>query len=119
MPNQSGREVKFTQVLEKLNNWRHELVDQMRNASTTQVSREEVLNLKAQLDQAIGSLQLCEKYQILLSSKVIEIPRPQYGYLTEYHLMDDCGAAERDYWIEVEVNGKPLEPSPGSLIIER
>jgi hypothetical protein len=119
MQSPSGREVKFTQVLEKLNKWRHELVDQMRSPSTNQYTREEVLKLKIQLDQAIGSLQLCERYQILLNSKVIEIPLPRQGHLSEYHLMDDCGSTERDYWIEVEVKGKPVEPSPGSLIIDK
>jgi hypothetical protein len=119
MATQSGREVKFTQVLDKLTKWRHELVDQMRNPSTNQYAREEVLKLKVQLDQAIGCLQLCERYQILLSSKVTEIPLPKHGHLSEYHLMEDCESAERDYWIEVEVNGKPVQPSSGSLIIEK
>lgn len=119
MPNQSGREVRLTQVLEKLNKWRHELVEQMRSPSTTESQREEVLKLKVQLDQAIGCLQLCERYQILLTSKVIEIVRSQQGHSSEYHLMDDCASAERDSWIEVEVNGKPVELSPEFLIVEK
>lgn len=119
MPNQSGREVRLTQVLENLNNWRHELVEQMRSPSTTELQREEVLKLKVQLDQAIGCLQLCERYQILLTSKVIEIVRSQQGHSSEYHLMDDCASPERDVWIEVEVNGKPVELSPEFLIIEK
>lgn len=119
MSNPSGREVKFTQVLEKLNKWRHELVEQMRSPSTTESHREEVLKLKVQLDQAIGCLQLCERYQILLSSKVIEIVRSQHGLSSKYHLMDDCASAERDYWVEVEVNGKPIELSPEFLIVEK
>jgi hypothetical protein len=119
MPNQSGTEVKFTQVLEKLNKWRHELVEQMRSPSITELHREEVLKLKVQLDQAIGCLQLCERYQILLTSKVIEIVRAQQDHSSEYHLMDDCASAERDSWIEVEVNGKPIELSPEFLIVEK
>lgn len=119
MSNQSGREVKFTQVLEKLNKWRHELVAQMRSPSTTESHREEVLKLKVQLDQAIGCLQLCERYQILLSSKVIEMVRSHHGHSSEYHLMDDCASAERDYWVEVEVNGKPIELPPEFLIVEK
>ena len=119
MPNQSGREVRLTQVLEKLNKWRHELVEQMRSPSTTELQREEVLKLKVQLDQAIGCLQLCERYQILLTSKVIEIVRSPNNHASEYHLMDDCASAERDSWIEVEVNGKPVELSPEFLIVEK
>ncbi len=119
MPTQSGREVKFTEVLGKLNRWRHELVEQMRNPSTNQYAREEVLQLKVQLDQAIGCLQLCERYQILLSSKVTEIPLPKHGHLSEYHLMEDCESTDRDDWVEVEVNGKPVQPSSGALIVEK
>jgi hypothetical protein len=91
----------------------------MRNPSTTQYAREEILKLKSQLDQAIACLQLCERYQISLNSKVIEIPAPQDGHLSKYHLMDDCASTERDCWKEVEVNGKPLNVSPGTLIIHR
>jgi hypothetical protein len=58
MPMPSGREVKFTEVLENLTRWRQELVEQMRNPSTTQQAREEVLKLKSQVDQAIACLQL-------------------------------------------------------------
>ena len=119
MPNQSGTEVRFTQVLEKLNKWRHELVEQMRSPSTTELHREEVLKLKVQLDQAVGCLQLCERYQILLTSKVTEIVRSPNGHSSEYHLMDDCASAELDSWIEVEVNGKPVEFSPEFLIVEK
>ncbi len=118
MPIQPGRGIKFTQVLEKLKKWRHELVDQMRSPSTTQSAREEILQLKVQLDQAIACLQLCEKYQISLSSKVLEIPQPKHDHSSQYHLMDDCGL-EPKYWIEVEVDGKPIKPSPGFLIIEK
>jgi hypothetical protein len=116
---QSGRDVKFTQVLEKLTKWRHELVEQMRNPSTTQRAREETLQLKSQLDQAIACLQMCERYQISLNAKVIEIPPPQNKRSSRYHLMDDCASTERDCWTEVEVNGKFLAVSPETLLIQR
>lgn len=119
MSSQQGREIKFTEVLEKLIKWRHELVDQMRNPSTTERTREEVLQLKVQLDQAIASLQLCERYQILLGAKVIEIPSSPRDPFSEYHLMDDCGLTERDSWVEVTVDGKPIRISPSSLIVEQ
>ncbi len=119
MPSQSGREVKFTQVLERLRKWRQELVEQMRNPSTTQLAREETLKLKSQLDQAIACLQICERYQISLNSKVIEIPLPQHAYSSKLHLMDDLASTERDGWREVEVNGKPLAVLPGTLIIHK
>ncbi|MBD2128906.1 hypothetical protein NDI39_24235 [Microcoleus sp. ZQ-A2] len=116
---QAGREVKFTQVLEKLTKWRHELVEQMRNPSTTQRVREETLLLKSQLDHAIACLQRCERYQISLNAKVIEIPPPQNKRSSKYHLMDDCGSIERDGWTEVEINGKFLAVSPETLLIHR
>lgn len=116
---QSGRDVKFTQVLEKLTKWRHELVEQMRNPSTTQPAREETLQLKSQLDQAIACLQMCERYQISLNAKVIEIPPPQNSRLSQYHLMDDCGSIERDSWTEVEANGKFIAVLPKTLLIQR
>jgi len=119
MSSQQGREIKFTEVLEKLIKWRHELVDQMRNPSTTERTREEVLQLKVQLDQAIACLQLCERYQILLGAKVIEIPSALCDEFSEYHLMDDCGLTERDSWVEVTVDGKPIRISPSSLIVEQ
>lgn len=116
---QAGREVKFTQVLEKLTKWRHELVEQMRNPSTTQRVREETLQLKSQLDQAIACLQMCERYQISLNAKVIEIPPPQNRRSSKYYLMDDCGSTERDCWTEVQANGKSLAVSPETLLIQR
>lgn len=119
MPIQSGKEIKFTEVLEKLTKWRQELVEQMRNPSTTQLAREEILQLKSQLDQAIACLQLCERYQISLNSKVITIPPLQQGRLSKYHLMDDCASAEQEGWKEVEVNGKPLAVLPGTLLIHK
>jgi hypothetical protein len=119
MSSQLGREIKFTEVLEQLMKWRHELVEQMRNPSTTERARQEILQLKVQLDQAIASLQLCEKYQIFLGAKVIEIPTPPSDRLSEYHLMDDCGLTERNSWVEVTVDGKPIRISPSSLIVEK
>lgn len=116
---QTGREVKFTEVLEKLTQWRQELVEKMRNPSTTQLAREETLKLKSQLDQAIACLQICERYQISLNSKVIEIPVSQQAHSSKFHLMDDLASTERESWREVEVNGKPLVVSPGTLIIQR
>lgn len=116
---QARREVKFTQVLEKLTKWRQELVEQMRNPSTTQRAREETLQLKSQLDQAIACLQMCERYQISLNAKVIEIPPPQNSPSSKYHLMDDGASTERDCWTEVEVNGKSLTISPETLLIQR
>ncbi|WP_216596375.1 hypothetical protein [Allocoleopsis franciscana] len=91
----------------------------MRNPSTTQPAREETLQLKSQLDQAIACLQMCERYQISLNAKVIEIPPPNNSCLSQYHLMDDCGSIERDCWTEVEANGKFIAVLPKTLLIQR
>jgi hypothetical protein len=33
--------------------------------------------------------------------------------------MEDCESTDRDDWVEVEVNGKPVQPSSGALIVEK
>ena len=114
-----GREIKFTEVLEKLTQWRQELVEQMRNPSTTQQGREDVLKLKSQVDQAIACLQLCERYQISLNAKVTEVPTLQQEHLSAYHLIDSCFSTEPQNGKPVEVNSKPLVITPGDLIIRR
>lgn len=108
--------VKFDDVIAKLRRWRESLLGQLPDPAT----RDEVLKLKRQLDEAIGCLELCERHQIRPDACVIALPEPEtLSPSTEFRLVEDHESDRREDWTEVTLDGVPVRPLPGSLILER
>jgi len=109
------RAIQFSEVVERLRQWRDTALEQMKDP----VSRSEALQLKLQLDGAIDCLRLCERYRIRPDARVVRLPEPQTKTpSSEYRIVEDQETDRREYWIEVTIDGAPLRPAPGSLLIE-
>jgi hypothetical protein len=109
------RAIQFDGVLERLRQWRDNLVEQMGDPAP----RSEDLRLKLQLDDAIACLRLCEKHQIRPDAMLVRLPEPQTRTpSSEYRVVEDQETDGREHWIEVMINGVPLRPAPGSVVVE-
>jgi hypothetical protein len=105
----------FKSLLPKLRSWRAAVIQGLADPE----KRQEGLQLKSELDQAIAWLELCQEFGLCPSPKVIVIPQP--GTTTpssEYRLIEDNETDDRGQWIEAKVNGQFIRPLPGSIIIE-
>ncbi len=107
--------VKFEDVAGMLRQWRESLLDRLRDPAT----RDEAVRLKHQLDDAIGCLDLCERHQIRPEARVVAVPEPQTrSPSSEFRLVEDHESDCREVWTEAMLDGEPIRPLPGSLIIE-
>jgi hypothetical protein len=109
------RAIQFGEVVERLHQWRNTVLEQMADST----SKSEAVRLKLQLDDAIDCLRLCERYQIRPNATVVRLPEPQtITPSSEYRLVEDRETDRREHWIEVMIDGIPVRPAPGSLLIE-
>jgi len=109
------RAIQFGEVVERLGQWRDTVLEQMGDPAP----KSEALRLKLQLDDAIDCLRLCERYQIRPNATVVRLPEPQTKTpFSEYRVMEDQETDRREHWIEIMINGVPLRPAPGSLVVE-
>ena len=111
MPNNA----RFAAVLQRLNSWREDVIGQLRDSS----DHAEALTLKLQLDNAIATLELCERYRISPEATVTVLP--DLRTMTPscaYRVVEDNETDNQADWIELEINDYHLELSPGDIIIE-
>jgi hypothetical protein len=109
------RAVQFDEIVERLRQWRDTVVEQMKEPA----SNSGAVRLKIQLDDAIECLRLCERYQIGPKARVVRLPEPRTNTpSSEYRVMEDQETDRREHWIEVVIDGVPIRPAPGSLLIE-
>ena len=105
----------FTIVLSKLRSWRSEVIRDLADPEKQQ----DGVQPKLELDRAIGCLELCQRYDIHPSSKVLVLPVPlTVTPSSEYRLIEDNETDDREKWIEAKVNGQFIRPLPGSFIVE-
>jgi hypothetical protein len=109
------REIYFGEVVERLRQWQDSVLEQLKDPA----SKSEALRLKLQLDDAIGCLRPCERYQITPNALVVRLPDPQTNTpSSEFRIIEDQETDQREKWIEVMIDGSPIRPLPGSLLIE-
>lgn len=112
--------MKLDRVILDLIAARDVVVAQLRDESKHGRESQAILSHKFELDRAIGCLQLCERYGIQPGAAVIVLPEKNTTTpLSEYRVVEDCETDDRAGWIEVEVEGSPVRPIPGALIVER
>lgn len=106
---------KFPSVLAKLAAWRAEVLEPLPDAA----AREAGVKLKLEIEEAIGCPEWCSKYGVRRDSQVAVLPdailKTQYS---EYRIVEDQDMDDRRWWIEVSVDGEPLRPPPGALVVE-
>ena len=113
MPSKEN-EIAFEEVTAKLRVWREQIVVELRSPDT----HDEVILLKRQLDAAINCLEFCQRHQIRPNSKVIVLPDTQTQTpSSNYRVLEDDETDDRECWIELEINGEPLNLYPGDIII--
>lgn len=109
------RENRFDEIIERLREWKETLSELLKEPA----SGTEGWTLKLQIEDAIACLRLCETHRIHPRSKVIKLPDPRtMSPSCEYRLMEDQESDRRTDWIEVLMEGEPIRPTPGSLLIE-
>lgn len=105
----------FANIITRLEDWRHEVLEGLRQSPTD----EAVLKLKLELDAAIRCLEFCERHQISPEWQVIELPAIDWGSFAEFRLMWDYETEDRSRWQELKINGKPVRATPGDLLLCR
>jgi hypothetical protein len=108
-------EVDLTEVIELLQRELRAIAVSPTNTD----SHGEVARRKRQLVHAIGCLRLCQEHEINPRSRVIRLPNPvNMTPSSEFRLIEDQESDRRENWIEVESDGEPIRPVPGSLLLE-
>ena len=108
--------LNFTAVIHKLGLWREDAIAQLRDPTT----HTEGSVLKCQLDAAIAALELCQHIQISPSASVTVLPDLQTMTPScAYRVVEDNETDNQVDWVELEINGKHLELSPGDIVIEQ
>lgn len=106
----------FTAVIQKLTLWRADAVTRLRDP----IARAGDLALKRELDAAITALELCQRFQIGPNSIVTTLPDLQTMTPScAYRLVEDGETDDQTHWVELEIEGRHFELSPGDVIIER
>ena len=104
----------FTQILQRLHQWRDEVELDLHTPDDAAA-----VQLKLQLEEAIGCLQLCMRYAISSRSRVTQIPLPRtMSAASEFRLVEDHETDNRESWEEVRVDGETIRPLPKSIIVE-
>lgn len=110
------RAIQFDAVLERLEEWRESLLDRLSDPAL----QAETLRVKLQIDDAIGCLRLCERYQITSGASVVQLPEPDTRTpSSEFRIIEDQESEKRECWNEVMIDGAPIRPAPGTLLVER
>jgi hypothetical protein len=100
--------IAYAQVLQQLRAWREAAVAQL-------AETRDALPLKLELDGAIASLELCERFQIHPRDRVSVLPEQHTrSPSSTYRVAEDNETDDRAHWRVLS-----LELAPGDLIIER
>lgn len=74
---------------------------------------------KIELARAMDRLRRCAAHGISARSVLTRLPSAQTTTpSSEFRLVEDHESDDRRLWTEVKVDGQPLRPLPGSLIVE-
>ncbi len=102
-------------AIEKLKVWIEEL--DARSEFSSIEEKAEHTGLINQIDTAIKSIKLCDKWGIYPMSIIKELPETN---VTEYRIVDDGESGDKRYWEEVIFdNGKPIYLQGGDLVIKK
>ena len=107
--------VGLTSVLIHLRERRNALIEQLCHSAR----RLELLTQELELDRAIQLLEFCDRNRVDPNSKVTRIPSPRtVTPSSELRLIEDNETDDPQHWIEVLVDGLPIRPLPGAILIE-
>ena len=105
-------------AIQVLSTARDRAVERLRGVSEQE--RQSALGEKIELDRAIGCLRLCMRYDISPTDRVSVLPEPTtLTPSSEYRIVEDHESDDRAWWTEVRIDGYPLRPVPGALIVEK
>ena len=105
--------MRFTTVIPKLELWRAQMVDALKQGDRA------ALQTKLELDDAIQSLQFCRAHAITASAKVLQLPPTRTRTpSSEYRILEDHETENRDVWTELSIDAKDVRPSPGTLMVD-
>jgi len=106
--------IHFSEVQEQLGQWRNTVLAQLKDPA----SRPDALRLKIEIEQAMACLGFCERHQIQPNARAVHLPEPKtQSPSSEYRIVEDQETDQREHWIEVSLEGTPLRPSPGTLLV--
>ena len=109
--------LEFSAVLPQLRRLREEALLQLRHATDPQ-TRAQALELKLQLDDAIGCLELCQQHGIRPNAQVLTLPALQTQTpSSEYRIIEDHESDDRTWWQELSVDDEPMRLHEGDMIV--
>jgi hypothetical protein len=102
-------------VIEKLNAWLKETNQELEKDN----KNIELHELASQIDLAMQRIQFCEEYGIYPKSIIYKLPEQSCrSASSEYRVVEDVETENRESWVEVHINNKPLRLNEGDLVIK-
>ena len=91
-------------------------------ARAKQATRDQKRRLEADicaLREAVTALEVLGRWGVRGKLRVTRLPLPTTQTAgSEFRLIEDAESDDPTRWVEVEVEGKPVRPLPGALILE-
>ena len=96
------------------------VVHQLKEVSLSEEKKQALITYKKELEQLLFLKKLLETYHLEPKDieKVIVLPQPSMAF-ADFRIVDDVETDEREYWKELQVEGKKLSLNEGDILIKK
>ena len=96
------------------------VVHQLKEVSLLQEEKQALITYKKELEQLLFLKKLSDTYHLEPKDieKVIVLPQPSMAF-ADFRIVDDVETDEREYWKELEIEGKKLSLNEGDILIKK
>ena len=96
------------------------IIHQLKEVSFLQEEKQALLSYKKELEQLLFLKKLSDTYHLEPKDieKVIVLPAPSMAF-ADFRIVDDVETDEREYWKELEIEGKKLSLNEGDILIKK
>jgi hypothetical protein len=107
-------------TIQRLNAWVEETVKRLQEVPPSDLRQcADLINLKTEIELAVGRLELCEKWGIYPKSIIRALPQQKCQTpSSDYRIVEDCETNDRQWWLEADFDGQQFRFHQGDLIIE-
>ena len=95
-------------------------IHQLKEVSLLQEEKQALVSYKKELEQLLFLKKLSDTYHLESKDieKVIVLPAPSMAF-ADFRIVDDVETDEREYWKELQVEGKNLSLNEGDIVIKK
>ena len=95
-------------------------IHQLKEISLSDEDKQALINYKKELEQLLFLKKLLDTYHLEPKDieKVIVLPQPSMAF-ADFRIVDDVETDEREYWKELEIEGKKLSLNEGDILIKK